>query len=118
MSVVVLFWFYFFEDLSNFRSFRIPNRPRQSRAKFTICTTFGYANVDAFMQVYRATKKVKDSYERKLAAWNDKYGQYAESKTKPRMSIKESLKENEKKVEESKKKQKSRSRNSKNSERE
>ena len=69
------------------------------------------------MQVYRATKKVKDSYERKLAAWNDKYGQYAESETKPRKSIKESLKENKKKVEESKKKTKSKSRNSKYSER-
>ena len=79
---------------------------------------YGYTNVDAFMQVYRATKKVKDSYEKKLATWNNKYGQHAESKAKPRKSIKESLKENEKKVEEIKKKQKSRSRNSKNSERE
>ena len=44
--------------------------------------------------MYRATKKVKDSYERKLAAWNNKYGQYDESEAKPRKSIKESLKEN------------------------
>ena len=29
----------------------------------------GYTTVDAFMQVYRATKKVKDSYEKKLATW-------------------------------------------------
>ena len=55
---------------------------------------YGYANVDDFMKVYRATKKVKDSYERKLAAWNNKYGQYDESEAKPRKSIKESLKEN------------------------
>ncbi len=58
------------------------------------------------MQVYRATKKVKDSYERKLAAWNDKYGQYAESDAKPRKSIKESLKDNEKKVSKEKKERK------------
>ena len=64
---------------------------------------YGYTNVDAFMQVYCATKKVKDSYERKLAAWNDKYGQYAESDTKPRKSIKESLNENKEKVSKEKK---------------
>ncbi|MBP9996056.1 MAG: ATP-binding cassette domain-containing protein, partial [Lachnospiraceae bacterium] len=51
-----------------------------------IVKRYGYTNVDAFMQVYRATKKVKDSYERKLADWNDKYGQYAESDAKPRKS--------------------------------
>ena len=78
---------------------------------------YGYTTVDAFMQVYCATKKVKDSYERKLADWNNKYGQYDESEAKPRRSIKESLKENKKKVEESKKKTKSKSRNSKYSER-
>ena len=71
-----------------------------------IVKRYGYTIVDAFMQVYRATKKVKDSYERKLAAWNDKYGQYAESKAKPRKSIKESLKENEKKVSKEKKERK------------
>lgn len=82
-----------------------------------IVKRYGYTTVDAFMQVYRATKKVKDSYERKLADWNNKYGQYDESEAKPRRSIKESLKENKKKVEESKKKTKSKSRNSKYSER-
>ena len=55
------------------------------------------------MRLYRATKKVKDSYEREPAAWNKKYGQYAEGKTKPRKSIKESLKENKEKVSKEKK---------------
>ena len=67
-----------------------------------IVKRYGYTNVDAFMQVYCATKKVKDSYERKLADWNEKYGKF-ETNTQPRKNLRERLKEGEEKVQKEKK---------------
>ena len=69
-----------------------------------IVKRYGYTNVDAFMQVYRATKKVKDSYEKKLADWNEKYGKF-ETDTQPRKNLRERLKEGEEKVQKEKKRE-------------
>ena len=52
--------------------------------------------------MYCATKKVKDSYERKLADWNEKYGKF-ETNTQPIKNLRERLKEGEEKVQKEKK---------------
>lgn len=65
-----------------------------------IISQYGYTSVDAFMTLYWKTKNSKESYEKKLSEWNDKYGNCSEEDIETKKNIKERIDEGRKKSQE------------------
>lgn len=68
-----------------------------------IISQYGYTSVDAFMTLYWKTKNSKESYEKKLSEWNEKYGNYSEEDIETKKNIKERIEEGRKKSRENNK---------------
>jgi len=63
-----------------------------------IIRQYGYTTVDAFMMLYWNTKNAKDKYEKDIAIWTEKYGDYSGDDITSKKTIKESIEENKKRI--------------------